>query len=46
MGVSFVAPLSSPKALTNRENQAGKNRRHGYYLVRQLAADLSEFSGL
>lgn len=40
-GVAFIAPLSSPKALTSRgENVAG--RRQSYFLVRHLAADLSE----
>ena len=40
-GVAFIAPLSSPKALTNRaETVAG--RRRSYFLVRHLAADLSE----
>ena len=44
-GMSFVQPLSVPKALTAREeNSAGTNQRkpQSYFLVRQLAADLSE----
>ena len=40
-GVAFIAPLSSPKALTSRED-GGASRKQSYFLVRHLAADLSE----
>nr|KAG5711165.1 hypothetical protein BaRGS_004809 [Batillaria attramentaria] len=41
-GVAFVAPLSSPKALTSRQTESGGEKKQSYFLVRRLAADLSK----
>ncbi|XP_076444780.1 uncharacterized protein LOC143282838 [Babylonia areolata] len=48
-GVAYVAPLTSPKALTTREGAAAakeaasgpSTRQNNYFLVRQLTADLN-----